>query len=76
MLEIIRDIEELCPNAVVLNYTNPMAMLVSYLQTQTDLSITGLCHSVQGTAEMLAEWLGLKTEELDYTCVGINHQAF
>ena len=76
MLEIIRDIEELCPKAVVLNYTNPMAMLVSYLQTQTDISITGLCHSVQGTAEMLAEWLGLKTEDLDYTCVGINHQAF
>ena len=76
MLDIIRDIEELCPNAIVLNYTNPMAMLVSYLQAQTDVSVTGLCHSVQGTAGMLAGWLGLKKEELDYTCVGINHQAF
>ena len=76
LLQIIQDVEELCPKAVVLNYTNPMAMLVSYLQAQTDVSITGLCHSVQGTAEMLAEWLGLKKEELDYTCVGINHQAF
>ena len=76
MLDIIRDVEELCPKAIVLNYTNPMAMLVSYLQAQTDVSITGLCHSVQGTAEMLAGWLGLKPEELDYTCVGINHQAF
>ena len=76
MLEIIRDVEELCPKAVVLNYTNPMAMLVSYLQTQTDVSITGLCHSVQGTAEMLAGWLGVEPKELDYTCVGINHQAF
>ena len=76
MLDIIRDVEELCPDAVVLNYTNPMAMLVSYLQSQTDVSVTGLCHSVQGTAEMLAEWLGLKREELDYRCVGINHQAF
>ena len=76
LLDIIRDVEELCPNAIVLNYTNPMAMLVSYLQTQTKVSITGLCHSVQGTAEMLAGWLGLKKEELDYTCVGINHQAF
>lgn len=76
MLEIVRDIEELCPDAIVLNYTNPMAMLCSYLQAQTDISITGLCHSVQGTAEMLARWMEIKPEELDYTCVGINHQAF
>lgn len=76
LLQIIEDIEEICPEAIVLNYTNPMAMLVSYLQAQTKLSVTGLCHSVQGTAAMLAGWLGLKPEELDYTCVGINHQAF
>ncbi len=76
MLEIIRDIEKLCPDAVVLNYTNPMAMLCSYLQAQTDVSVTGLCHSVQGTAAMLARWMGIAPEELEYTCVGINHQAF
>ena len=76
MLDIIHDIEELCPNAIGLNYTNPMAMLVSYLQAQTEISVTGLCHSVQGTAEMLAGWLGLKPQELQYTCAGINHQAF
>jgi len=76
LLSIIRDVEELCPNAIVLNYTNPMAMLVSFLQSQTKVSVTGLCHSVQGTAEMLAGWLGLKPHELDYRCVGINHQAF
>lgn len=76
LLSIIRDVEELCPNAVVLNYTNPMAMLVSFLQSQTKVSVTGLCHSVQGTAEMLAGWLGLPPAELQYTCAGINHQAF
>ncbi len=76
LLDIIRDVEELCPNAVILNYTNPMAMLVSYLQAQTDLKVTGLCHSVQGTAAMLEKWLGLKPGELEYRCVGINHQAF
>ena len=57
LLDIIRDCEEVCPNAVVLNYTNPMAMLVSYLQSMSDMNITGLCHSVQGTAEMLAKWI-------------------
>ena len=76
LLSIIRDVEKLCPDAIVLNYTNPMAMLVSYLQSQTDVGVTGLCHSVQGTAEMLAGWMGIKPEELDYRCVGINHQAF
>ena len=53
LLDIIRDCEEVCPNAVVLNYTNPMAMLVSYLQSMSDMNITGLCHSVQGTARIL-----------------------
>lgn len=76
MLDIIHDIEELCPNAIVLNYTNPMAMLVSYLQSQTKVNVTGLCHSVQGTAEMLARWIGVKPEELSYVCAGVNHQAF
>jgi len=76
MLEIIRDVEQLCPEAIVLNYTNPMAMLCSYLQRQTDVNVTGLCHSVQGTAEMLAGWLGAKKGEYSYTCAGINHQSF
>ncbi len=76
MLDMIRDVERYCPQAIVLNYTNPMAMLVSYLQKQTKVSVTGLCHSVQGTAQMLAEWIGAKPEEIDYVCAGINHQAF
>ena len=76
MLDIIRDIEVLCPEAIVLNYTNPMAMLCSYLQRVSKVHITGLCHSVQGTAQMLAEWIGAKAEEVSYTCSGINHQAF
>jgi len=76
MLDIIRDAEVLCPDAIVLNYTNPMAMLCSYLQRLSKMNITGLCHSVQGTAQMLAEWIGAKPEEVTYTCSGINHQAF
>jgi len=76
MLDILRDVEALCPNAVVLNYTNPMAMLCSYLQRMSKVNITGLCHSVQGTAEMLMEWIGAEPEDVTYTCSGINHQAF
>lgn len=76
LLDIVRDAEEVCPNAIILNYTNPMAMLVSFLQSQTKMSVTGLCHSVQGTAEMLAGWLGVEMDRVEYTCSGINHQAF
>jgi alpha-galactosidase len=76
MLDIIRDVEQLCPNAVVLNYTNPMALLCSYLQKQSAVNVTGLCHSVQGTAAMLAGWLGAEKKDISYTCAGINHQAF
>lgn len=76
MLDIIRDVEELCPNAIVLNYTNPMALLCGFLQRQTKVNVTGLCHSVQGTAEMLAGFIGANPKDVTYTCAGINHQAF
>jgi alpha-galactosidase len=76
MMDIVRDMEKVCPNAVLLNYTNPMAMLVSAIQKQSFISTTGLCHSVQGSAMMLAEWIGAPFNEVDYLCAGINHQAW
>ena len=76
LLNICRDIEELCPNAVFLNYTNPMAMLIKAMRTYSGIQVTGLCHSVQGTAAMLAQWAGVPYEELNYLCAGVNHQAF
>ena len=76
MLDICADIKKYCPNAVFLNYTNPMSMLCKAMQTYTDVDVTGLCHSVQGTSIMLAEWLGVPYDELDYLCAGVNHQAF
>ena len=77
ILEIAADIERYCPNAVYLNYTNPMAMLCRAVQgAHPGIVTSGLCHSVQGTAAMLARWIGAKPEEVTYTCAGINHQAF
>ncbi len=76
MLSIVKDMERLCPQAVLLNYTNPMAMLCRAMQRSTLIRLTGLCHSVQGTAMMLAEWIGAPYEEITYTCAGINHQAW
>jgi len=77
MLDICRDIERLCPEAVVLNYTNPMAMLCRAMQEAfPSLRIVGLCHSVQGTAGMLAQWIGAPMDEISFLCAGINHQAW
>ncbi len=76
LLEICRDIEKYCPDAYVLNYTNPMALNCRYLQEMTNLKITGLCHSVQHTAKMLADWINTPMDRVSYLCAGINHQAF
>ncbi len=76
MLDICRDIEKYCPKAVFLNYTNPMAMLCGAMQKYSNVEVTGLCHSVQGTISMLSDWLKIPKEEVDYKCMGINHMAF
>lgn len=76
MLDLCRDIERYCPEAIFLNYTNPMAMLCRAMQEKSSVTVTGLCHSVQGTAHMLAEWIGAPPEEITYLCAGINHQAW
>ncbi|HEY9077753.1 MAG TPA: alpha-galactosidase [Anaerolineaceae bacterium] len=76
MLSIVKDMEKVCPDAMLLNYTNPMAMLCRAMQRESFIKLTGLCHSVQGTAMMLARWIGAPFEEITYTCAGINHQAW
>ena len=76
LLDICRDIEKYCPRAVFLNYTNPMSMLCGAMLRYTDVQVTGLCHSVQGTVKMLGEWLGVPYGEINYKCMGVNHQAF
>lgn len=76
MLDIARDMERYCPDATMLNYTNPMVMLCRAIQRETSIKLTGLCHSVQGTAEMLAEWIGAPMDEITYTCAGLNHMAW
>lgn len=76
MVGIVQDMEKYCPDAILLNYTNPMAMLCRAMQRKSFIRLTGLCHSVQGTAMMLAHWIGAPFEEITYTCAGINHQAW
>ncbi|MCD6291554.1 MAG: alpha-glucosidase/alpha-galactosidase [Anaerolineae bacterium] len=76
MLDMARDMEELCPDTLFINYTNPMAMLTWAMNKATKIKTVGLCHSVQGTAAHLASILGIPYEEITYVCAGINHMAF
>ncbi len=75
-LEILRDCERLCPDALVLNYTNPMSILTQAALTATKMQVVGLCHSVQGTSRELAAHLGVPYEEFSYSLAGLNHNAW
>jgi len=75
-LDMCRDMEAVCPDVLLLNYVNPMAMLCWALTRATSIRTVGLCHSVQSTAEQLARNIGVPIEEINYLCAGINHMAF
>ena len=73
--QIAADVLEICPDALVLNYANPMAMNVMYL-SHLGLDVVGLCHSIPGTAKVIADLLNVDVDRLHYQAAGINHQAF
>ncbi len=77
MLDFARDMEEVCPNAWMLNYTNPMAMLTGAMLRMTDVKTVGLCHSVQVCASTLLRELGMEYDDsVQWKIAGINHQAW
>lgn len=76
-LDILRDIRDLAPQAMVLNYTNPMSMLVLAAgRAVPEVEMVGLCHSVQGTSHLLADYAGVPYAEMEWECAGINHLAW
>ena len=76
MLDVAADMKELCPGAPLLNYTNPVPTINWTVDEATDVDIYGLCHSVPGTAEQLAEYLNVPADELEYWVAGTNHMAW
>jgi len=70
ILDICRDMAELCPDAWLLSYTNPMAIICWAVNDYTKNKNVGLCHSVQGTASELAKYLGVPYDELSYWVAG------
>lgn len=76
MQGIVQDMMEVCPDAWLLNYVNPMAILTGALLKSTNVKMVGLCHSVQVCASDLLSGLGMPTDHLRYKIAGINHQAW
>ena len=76
LLDMCREMEELCPDVTFLNYVNPMSMNCWAITRATPIKTVGLCHSVQGTAGELARDIKVPIDEISYFCAGINHMAF
>lgn len=76
LLDICRDMEDLCPDALLINYANPMAINCWAMNKASKIRNVGLCHSVQGTAMQLAGYINVPFEDVSYWVAGINHQAF
>lgn len=76
LLDIARDMQELCPNAILFNYANPMAMCCWALGRVPGLRFVGLCHGVQTTMDLIASYVDVRKEEIDFVAAGINHMAW
>ena len=74
LLDIAKDMREVCPNALFISYSNPMAMNSWAVLKAGGVRYVGLCHAVQGGVHHIAKTFGVPVEELDYVCAGINHQ--
>ncbi len=70
------DMKELCPDAYLLNYVNPMGAVCTTLGRATDVKFVGLCHGVQTTLDLIAGYTDCEKDEIDYLCAGINHMAW
>lgn len=75
-MEIIRDVEDLCPDTIILNYTNPMSAVTLLTSRFTEIPVVGLCHSIQNTSHRLAKFAGVPYEEMKWRAAGINHMSW
>ena len=76
LLDIADDMEELCPNALLMNYANPMAPNCWALGQETDIEFIGLCHGVQTTMDLISRYVDVPKDEIDFVAAGINHMAW
>lgn len=75
-MDIIRDVEDLCPDTTILNYTNPMSAVTLLTSRVTSIPVVGLCHSIQNTSRQLAKYAGVPYEDMQWRAGGINHMSW
>jgi len=75
-LKVLKDVEELCPDAWILNYTNPMSIMCLAAMRSSSAKVLGLCHSIQGASHQLARWADLSFPEVTWKAAGINHMVW
>jgi alpha-galactosidase len=73
---LCQDMMDVCPKAVLLNYSNPMSMNMQTIYRTSNIQAVGLCHSVQGTLDEITRYIGEKSEDVAFICAGINHMSF
>ena len=76
LIDIGNDMKELCPNAYVLNYVNPMGAVCTTIGRATNMKFVGLCHGVQTTLDLISGYTNCNKDDIDYLCAGINHMAW
>jgi alpha-galactosidase len=76
LADMAADMDELCPDAILLNYANPMGANCSALGSVADVQFIGLCHGVQTTLDLISRYVNVPKEQVDYVCAGINHMAW
>ncbi|MET3543558.1 alpha-galactosidase [Paenibacillus favisporus] len=75
-MDIIRDVEDLCPDSTILNYTNPMSAVTLLTSRVSSIPVVGLCHSIQNTSRQLAKYAGVPYEDMQWRAGGINHMSW
>jgi len=76
LAELMREMEEVCPNALLLNYVNPMCTCSIGMAMSSEIPFVGLCHGIQTTLDLISGYVGVKKDEIDFLAAGINHMAW
>jgi len=76
VLELVSDMERICPDGLLLNYSNPMAMVCAAIGQNSKIHFSGMCHGIQTTLGLIAAFTHTPKDEIEYTCAGINHMAW
>ena len=76
LAEIMRDMEEVCPQALLLNYVNPMCTCSIGMGMSSDMPFVGLCHGIQTTLDLISSYVGVDKDEIEFLAAGINHMAW